>query len=611
MPADHAEEIALEEKVALLEPDADVLRDADSDDVDLRPPRRRRRLPWLLALGVALALALALALGYWVAHPRGPELPTRLQPSRHENFVLDGLRGQPPQTREYDFVVSQVEGAPDGVRKPMLVVNGVYPGPTIEANQHDRIVVKVTNMLENRTTIHWHGLFQNGTNYYDGTGAITECGIPPGQSLTYNFTLGEFSGTTWWHAHSTQYTDGITGALIVHPSEPAPPSIPAWDEDLVIQVSDLYHIFSPVLLKRYLSPWGVDGVPGDEPVPDSGTLNGLGQWAGAGSYFNFTLAPHTTYRLRLLNTGSFASIRVSVDAHAVTLIEADGTLVQPHDVAGVTLAVAQRCSVLLRTADAGAFWVRAEMQRDMFKYDLPGQNRDIRGVIRYGNEVDPDALPAETDDPGVSGLGDADTDALVPAVPGDAPAPTRLYKLRVSLQLHDSLVMLGFMNTTSWEPLRATTTLLRAREAALAGAVYGGEGGSLQDGEQFLLTEDSVQVVDLVIDNIDDGDHPFHLHGHRPWIVGSGAGRYIGQPLNGTNALRRDTVLIKAYHWTALRFVTDNPGMWAFHCHLAWHMAAGMLMQVNSLPSRTAALDIPQAIVDQCQTEVGGAGARR
>ena len=74
------------------------------------------------------------------------------------NFVVGSIIGQPPTTRHYNFVVSQRQGAPDGFSKPMLVVNGMYPGPTIEANQHDRIVVKVTNMLENRTTIHWHGL---------------------------------------------------------------------------------------------------------------------------------------------------------------------------------------------------------------------------------------------------------------------------------------------------------------------------------------------------------------------------------------------------------------------------------------------------------------------
>lgn len=41
-------------------------------------------------------------------------------------------------------------------------------------------------------------------------------------------------------------------------------------------------------------------------------------------------------------------------------------------------------------------------------------------------------------------------------------------------------------------------------------------------------------------------------------------------------------------------------GVWAFHCHLAWHMAAGLLMQINSLPSQAALVDVPRDIVDQC-----------
>ncbi|KAH9016794.1 multicopper oxidase-domain-containing protein [Lactarius pseudohatsudake] len=124
-------------------------------------------------------------------------------------------------------------------------------------------------------------------------------------------------------------------------------------------------------------------------------------------------------------------------------------------------------------------------------------------------------------------------------------------------------------------------------------------------------------VLDVRVDNLDDGDHPFHLHGHRPWMyvtssdldvfltgsrsrrMGIGPGRYIGQALNATSPLRRDTILIPAYNWVVLRFITDNPGLWAFHCHLAWHMAAGLLMQFNSLPSALAKLDVPQDIA-QC-----------
>jgi FtsP/CotA-like multicopper oxidase with cupredoxin domain len=52
----------------------------------------------------------------------------------------------------------------------MLFINGKFPGPLIEVNRGDRLVVNVTNHLsKNSTTIHWHGLFQNGTNWFDGT----------------------------------------------------------------------------------------------------------------------------------------------------------------------------------------------------------------------------------------------------------------------------------------------------------------------------------------------------------------------------------------------------------------------------------------------------------
>jgi hypothetical protein len=116
--------------------------------------------------------------------------------------------------------------------------------------------------------------------------------------------------------------------------------------------------------------------------------------------------------------------------------------------------------------------------------------------------------------------------------------------------------------------------------------------------------------------------------------MGTNVGRYQNETLDTTNPLRRDTILIPAYSYTVLRFITDNrtlfliyfslfyfnlsifgltlrafpAGLWAFHCHLAWHMAAGLLMQINSLPSKAAQLDFPRAIVDQCQSNAPSAG---
>jgi len=72
-------------------------------------------------------------------------------------------------TRNYDFTVSRQTIAPDGVEKPSLLVNGAFPGPLIEANWGDWISVTLHNDLDDEgTSLHWHGLLQKETPYYDG-----------------------------------------------------------------------------------------------------------------------------------------------------------------------------------------------------------------------------------------------------------------------------------------------------------------------------------------------------------------------------------------------------------------------------------------------------------
>lgn len=110
---------------------------------------------------------------------------------------------------------------------------------------------------------------------------------------------------------------------------------------------------------------------GNEPVPDSGTINGIGQWGNSSSYSNYTLEANKTYRLRLLNTGSLAASRFSVDGHVLTVVEADGTPVLPYEVSGLVIDVAQRYSVLLTTNQtAGAYWMRGAVQEDSFTVRL-------------------------------------------------------------------------------------------------------------------------------------------------------------------------------------------------------------------------------------------------
>ena len=96
----------------------------------------------------------------------------------------------------YDWELTWVNANPDGrLVRPVIGVNGQFPCPTINVNVGDQLVVNVKNSLGNQSTsIHWHGLHQEGTNAMDGpTGAI-QCPIPPGSSFTYDFTVSAATG---------------------------------------------------------------------------------------------------------------------------------------------------------------------------------------------------------------------------------------------------------------------------------------------------------------------------------------------------------------------------------------------------------------------------------
>jgi FtsP/CotA-like multicopper oxidase with cupredoxin domain len=148
---------------------------------------------------VVLALALGLGLGLGLKKSSSLSYVTT-----NSSFLLDPsfVVTSTPTTRYYEFVISEAVGSPDGVQRTMLVVNSTprysihnddptdigildqFPGPLIEVNSGDELVVNVYNQLPNGTTIHWHGQLQNGTNYMDGTNGITQCPIPPGMNFS-------------------------------------------------------------------------------------------------------------------------------------------------------------------------------------------------------------------------------------------------------------------------------------------------------------------------------------------------------------------------------------------------------------------------------------------
>ena len=91
----------------------------------------------------------------------------------------------------YDWSLTWVWANPDGREaRPVVGINNQWPCPTIHVEKGDKLIVKLHNNLGNETTsMHWHGLYQNGTNNMDGPAMVTQCSIQPGSSYTYQFNV--------------------------------------------------------------------------------------------------------------------------------------------------------------------------------------------------------------------------------------------------------------------------------------------------------------------------------------------------------------------------------------------------------------------------------------
>lgn len=94
-------------------------------------------------------------------------------------------------TITYDWNITWVNANPaNQTERPVQGINGQWPLPPLNFTKGDRIIANVHNQLGNQSTsLHFHGLFQNGTNEMDGPQGVVQCGISPNATFTYNFTV--------------------------------------------------------------------------------------------------------------------------------------------------------------------------------------------------------------------------------------------------------------------------------------------------------------------------------------------------------------------------------------------------------------------------------------
>ncbi|OTB07435.1 putative multicopper oxidase [Hypoxylon sp. CI-4A] len=502
-------------------------------------------------------------------------------------------------TRQYEFNISRGVIAPDGYEKRVLLVNDQYPGPLVEANWGDFIEIKVTNSIADEpregTSMHWHGFLTTGAPWMDGVPGVSQCPIAPGSSFTYKIRA-ELYGTSWYHSHySAQYAGGLHGPIVIHGPKNAD-----YDVDLgPIMVNDWWHQDYYEIVKEVMAP----GFAG-QTFSDNNLINGKNSFdcstvgpddktpctndAGL-SRFNFQ--PGKTHRLRLINTGAEGTQRVSIDEHNMTVIANDFVPIEPYDTQVVTLGVGQRVDVIVHAhaKPGSAFWLRANLT----SCSSAKQPLALAAIYYEGadDKNTPASIPWDVPDPG-----DCANDDL---------ALTKPYYSMVlppaSFTQHmDISTMHNASNHLLWE-FGGVTAKVDYNNPAL---LRMHEKGLPFESDLNLINYGHNTSIRIIVNNPTPSPHPMHSHGMNMYVLAAGPGNYSGNDydLDIINPMRRDVQMVSGFGHIVVQIDTSNPGIWPFHCHVAWHASAGFFSQLLFQPDKLMArpFEIPREVHQTC-----------
>ncbi|KAJ2158578.1 ferroxidase fet3 [Coemansia sp. RSA 552] len=516
------------------------------------------------------------------------------------------------------YVVANRDG---NETRTAIGVNGQFPIPPVHVTEGDVLSLHIHNSLNVTTAIHAHGLFQRGYNHMDGAAMVTQCGIPPGQSFTYEYPVLQ-PGTFWLHGHDHhQNADGLRTPLIVRDKEEPPYS---YDGEHVLAFEDWFWNSFSSRLNETLDPQATF-------PPPSGFGFALINGINANHTKPIVFRPGQKYRIRLINMSATEWFKFAMPGHQMHVVEADGIYSEPYEVGGLTMGPGQRYSVLVTAHDRATY--NYQYVVELFASFVPriegSSPRYFSGLVEYQSGVPlaeryaPQAvLDRIPEDISLAWASDVRLRALdrQPAFPVD-----RAIDLTLTGALFTDGVTRDVINNITYaQPLIPTLySALTMGELAQQPEIYGPQTHAL------ILRHN--EYIELTVQNPNSIPHPMHMHGHAFQLIEYGPIDPIRYSwLNVTEnvdpsalnvpptrfsqwPMRRDTVVVPPWRYAKLRFRADNPGTWLFHCHMDIHFGMGMALTLVEGPEvlqKTAA--IPEHMLDMCKSQgigVSGNGA--
>ena len=587
-----------------------------------RPLSRRQMLKGSAAFGLGSAAAMGLS-------------PAWANPWGRTNVYSKGVEEGP----EVSLAIRREAIPIDGKEASAFSINGTSPGPLIRLKEGQDAVLRVTNLLDEPTSIHWHGLILPPE--MDGVPGVSFAGIAPGETFTYRFPVRQ-NGTYWYHSHSgMQEQLGHVGPLIIDAAEREPFR---YDREHVILLTD-WTFEDPMSVFRNLKT--MEGYYNfqERTVADffaDVRQNGLahtaemrGMWAKmrmssrdiadvTGSTYTYLLNGHSPeenwtalfkagerIRLRVINGSAMSYFDVRIPGLKMTVVAADGQPVQPVPVDEFRIGVAETYDVLVSPEDDQAYTIFAESMdrsgyaratlapREGMQAEMP-ERRQIadRGMeamsvhmdgmdhsgmegMDHSNMSDSEMEAMDHGDmQGMDHSGDkgmaserAKTRANGMLAAGEAQPGSRYDQPGIGIDPDERRVLVyrDLKAFTPWPDRREPS---RELELHLTGNMerymwsFDGQKFSEVNGPIHFEKDERLRLI-LVNDTM--MEHPIHLHGM--WMeLENGQGELIP---------RKHTLNVKPGERVSALITADTEGSWAFHCHLLYHMDAGMFRVVQ------------------------------
>ena len=525
--------------------------------------------------------------------------------------------------RVIDLAVEQGAIEVAGRSGHAFAVNGSVPGPLVRLKEGEAATLRVANHLAQDTSIHWHGLllpFQ-----FDGVPGVSFPGIKPGETFVYELPALRQSGTYWWHSHSDlQEQAGHYGPIIIDPAGPDPVQA---DRDYVLLLSEFSPLHPHTIMaklkkgeeyfNRQKTSWtddyrlsgsdrrmwaGMRMMPTDIADVTGSTYTYLINGHAPEDSLEYLFSPGERVRLRIINGSAMSFFNIRIPGVRMSVVQADGKNVRPIEVDEFQIGTAETYDIVVEpTAEAHTVVAEAMDRSGMAVATLTSRAGARAPVPSLRDPVlltMTDMGHGGMDHSGVghSNMGHApstggmdhgsmkmrDTSSVPPDValgPGvdmvSANPADRMGDPGLGLDNVGHKV-LTYRDLTALEPNDDPRKPSRHMQIHLTGNMErymwsfdGRKFNAVADQPIRFAYNERVRVK-LVNDTM--MAHPIHLHGHFFELV-NGADR-MHQP-------QKHTVIVQPGGSATFDLTADEPGDWAFHCHLLYHMHAGMFQVVT------------------------------